>query len=115
SSCRPSACRRRRSFRNTTDTGWLAVALPACGAGIRLPVMSSAADVSLNAGLHPRRAPVTLRAPAPDRLRVSCAVIRFSLLSNVLNKKADHAAREPACEIRFGQVGLAQVRARTLD
>jgi septum site-determining protein MinC len=38
-----------------------------------------------------------------------------SLLSNVLNKKAEHAAREPACEIRFGQVGLAQVRVRTTD
>lgn len=32
-----------------------------------------------------------------------------------MNKKADHAAREPACEIRFGQVGLAQVRVRTTD
>lgn len=32
-----------------------------------------------------------------------------------MTKKADHAAREPACEIRFGQVGLAQVRVRTTD
>lgn len=32
-----------------------------------------------------------------------------------MTKKADHAAREPACEIRFGQVGLAQVRIRTTD
>ena len=29
--------------------------------------------------------------------------------------KAPHAAREAACEIRFGQVGLAQVRIRTTD
>jgi septum site-determining protein MinC len=29
--------------------------------------------------------------------------------------KAPHAARESACEIRFGQVGLAQVRIRTTD
>lgn len=29
--------------------------------------------------------------------------------------KASHAAREAACEIRFGQVGLAQVRVRTTD
>lgn len=29
--------------------------------------------------------------------------------------KAPHAAREAACEIRFGQVGLAQVRLRTTD
>jgi septum site-determining protein MinC len=38
-----------------------------------------------------------------------------SSLSKALNKKADHAAREPACEIRFGQVGLAQLRVRTTD
>ena len=30
-------------------------------------------------------------------------------------KKATDAAREPAFEIRFGQVGLAQMRVRTTD
>jgi septum site-determining protein MinC len=29
--------------------------------------------------------------------------------------KQPHAAREPACQIRFGQVGLAQLRIRTTD
>jgi septum site-determining protein MinC len=71
----------------------------------------------------PRRRPKTRRHSLDDfrlsqrQLSVHFATSRrefFQHNSNMMNKPAN-ATREPALDIRFGQVGLVQVRIRTTD